>query len=254
MAVEKSSDEQKEFERRLKEELIKIIDQGILTARESQVLELRFGLNGGKAYSIDEVAAQFGVSRERIRQIENKAIRKIRHQSNQCTKRIIGLGAEAQDPDERLIQCVIENGVALGNPKQFSLCSVGITNEMDMTLMTRGDHLLITLKITPESNETQATMDFIHFSSKDAFELVILSSSQYTLASLIDKKKCKKSDLHITLLKTYGVDAEVASLLLSSATDACASIAEIALSLIDQLIRSKCTGLSLKDFGYCSYE
>jgi RNA polymerase primary sigma factor len=50
-----------------------------LTARERQVLELRFGLGDGNARTLEEVGQQFRVTRERIRQIEAKALRKMRH-------------------------------------------------------------------------------------------------------------------------------------------------------------------------------
>jgi RNA polymerase primary sigma factor len=50
-----------------------------LTERERQVLELRFGLVDGKDHTLDEVSSYFNVTRERIRQIEAKALRKLRH-------------------------------------------------------------------------------------------------------------------------------------------------------------------------------
>ena len=52
-----------------------------LTDREKQVLRLRFGLEDGHAYTLEEVGKRFGVTRERIRQIEAKALRKLRHPS-----------------------------------------------------------------------------------------------------------------------------------------------------------------------------
>ena len=50
-----------------------------LTERERQVLELRFGIGDGNARTLEEVGQQFRVTRERIRQIEAKALRKMRH-------------------------------------------------------------------------------------------------------------------------------------------------------------------------------
>ena len=50
-----------------------------LTPREQRVLELRYGLNDGRSRTLEEVGLEFGVTRERIRQIESKAIRKLRH-------------------------------------------------------------------------------------------------------------------------------------------------------------------------------
>ncbi len=63
----------------LKEQLIEVLDT--LTSREKQVLRLRFGLDDGKARTLEEVGREFNVTRERIRQIEAKALRKLRHPS-----------------------------------------------------------------------------------------------------------------------------------------------------------------------------
>ncbi len=52
-----------------------------LTPRESRVLRLRFGLKDGRSRTLEEVGREFGVTRERIRQIEAKALRKLRHPS-----------------------------------------------------------------------------------------------------------------------------------------------------------------------------
>ena len=50
-----------------------------LSDREREVLELRFGLNDGKEHTLEEVSRYFNVTRERVRQIEAKALRKMRH-------------------------------------------------------------------------------------------------------------------------------------------------------------------------------
>ena len=63
----------------LKEQLAEVL--GTLTTREKQVLTLRFGLIDGKARTLEEVGKNFHVTRERIRQIEAKALRKLRHPS-----------------------------------------------------------------------------------------------------------------------------------------------------------------------------
>ena len=52
-----------------------------LTEREADVLKMRFGMYDGRTHTLEEVGQIFGVTRERIRQIENKAIRKLRHPS-----------------------------------------------------------------------------------------------------------------------------------------------------------------------------
>lgn len=63
----------------LREELENMIDE--LAPREREVLRLRFGLEDGHPYTLEEVGRRFGVTRERIRQIEAKALRKLRHPS-----------------------------------------------------------------------------------------------------------------------------------------------------------------------------
>ncbi len=61
----------------LREQMADILDS--LSPRERQVLSLRFGLDGGKSYTLEEVGQKFGLTRERVRQIEAKALRKLRH-------------------------------------------------------------------------------------------------------------------------------------------------------------------------------
>jgi RNA polymerase primary sigma factor len=63
----------------LKEQLQEVL--GTLTEREQKVLTLRFGLEDGRARTLEEVGKEFNVTRERIRQIEAKALRKLRHPS-----------------------------------------------------------------------------------------------------------------------------------------------------------------------------
>ena len=63
----------------LKEQLVEVL--GTLTEREQKVLCLRFGLEDGRARTLEEVGKEFDVTRERIRQIEAKALRKLRHPS-----------------------------------------------------------------------------------------------------------------------------------------------------------------------------
>ena len=63
----------------LREQLEEVM--GTLTPREAKVLKLRFGLEDGKARTLEEVGKEFDVTRERIRQIEAKALRKLRHPS-----------------------------------------------------------------------------------------------------------------------------------------------------------------------------
>ena len=63
----------------MKEQLLDVLDT--LTPREEKVLRLRFGLDDGRQRTLEEVGKEFNVTRERIRQIEAKALRKLRHPS-----------------------------------------------------------------------------------------------------------------------------------------------------------------------------
>ncbi|MBQ3935190.1 MAG: sigma-70 family RNA polymerase sigma factor, partial [Clostridia bacterium] len=63
----------------LREHLMEVLHT--LTPREEQVLKLRFGLDDGRPRTLEEVGKEFFITRERIRQIESKALRKLRHPS-----------------------------------------------------------------------------------------------------------------------------------------------------------------------------
>ena len=63
----------------LKEQVDDVLES--LSERERAVLEMRFGLDDGRSRTLEEVGREFGVTRERIRQIEAKALRKLRHPS-----------------------------------------------------------------------------------------------------------------------------------------------------------------------------
>ena len=63
----------------MREQLQDVLDT--LTPREKKVLTLRFGLEDGRMRTLEEVGKEFNVTRERIRQIEAKALRKLRHPS-----------------------------------------------------------------------------------------------------------------------------------------------------------------------------
>jgi RNA polymerase primary sigma factor len=68
---------QSAYENLLREKVEEVL--GTLTAREARILRLRFGLQNGRSYTLEEVGQTFGLTRERIRQIEGKALRRLRH-------------------------------------------------------------------------------------------------------------------------------------------------------------------------------
>jgi len=65
------------YQSMLKEKIDEVL--GTLTPREARILRLRFGLDSGVPYTLEEVGEKFGLTRERIRQIEGKALRRLRH-------------------------------------------------------------------------------------------------------------------------------------------------------------------------------
>ena len=68
---------QSAYSKLLREKVEQVLDT--LPPREARILRLRFGLENGKTYTLEEVGAKFGLTRERIRQIESKALRRLRH-------------------------------------------------------------------------------------------------------------------------------------------------------------------------------
>ena len=68
---------QRTYEHLLKEKMEEVL--ATLTPREARILRLRFGLQDGRSYTLEEVGQKFGLTRERIRQIEGKALRRLRH-------------------------------------------------------------------------------------------------------------------------------------------------------------------------------
>jgi RNA polymerase primary sigma factor len=68
---------QSAYQSMLKEKLSEVLST--LTPREARILEMRFGLGDGNEYTLEEVGQKFGLTRERIRQIEGKALRRLRH-------------------------------------------------------------------------------------------------------------------------------------------------------------------------------
>ena len=81
---ERDSPEESAANQILKEQLSEII--ATLTDREQKIIRLRFGIGGGRPHTLEEVGAEFDVTRERIRQIEAKALSKLR--KNKDTKKL----------------------------------------------------------------------------------------------------------------------------------------------------------------------
>jgi RNA polymerase primary sigma factor len=81
---ERDSPEDSAANQILKEQLSEII--ATLTDREQKIIRLRFGIGGGRPHTLEEVGAEFDVTRERIRQIEAKALSKLR--KNKDTKKL----------------------------------------------------------------------------------------------------------------------------------------------------------------------
>jgi RNA polymerase primary sigma factor len=68
---------QSAYSKLLSEKIQEVLDT--LPPREARILRLRFGLENGRSYTLEEVGQKFGLTRERIRQIESKALRRLRH-------------------------------------------------------------------------------------------------------------------------------------------------------------------------------
>jgi RNA polymerase primary sigma factor len=68
---------QSAYAKLLREKVEEVLET--LPPREARILRLRFGLENGRTYTLEEVGQKFGLTRERIRQIESKALRRLRH-------------------------------------------------------------------------------------------------------------------------------------------------------------------------------
>ncbi len=75
----KTDPDEMTIQKQTKEDIESVL--GSMPAREARILQMRFGLKDGESHTLDEVGARFGLTRERIRQIEAKALRKLRHPS-----------------------------------------------------------------------------------------------------------------------------------------------------------------------------
>ena len=65
------------YQNMLREKITEVL--GTLSPREARILRMRFGLEDGRSYTLEEIGGKFGLTRERIRQIEGKALRRLRH-------------------------------------------------------------------------------------------------------------------------------------------------------------------------------
>ena len=92
----------------LRQELMNVLKS--LTPREERVLTLRFGLDDGQPRTLEELGREFNVTRERIRQIEAKALRKLRHpQPRQTAEGLSGIRTMQKHPAGRGCFCFAEN-------------------------------------------------------------------------------------------------------------------------------------------------
>lgn len=81
------SEEEEERMKQLEEQLRVILESDLLTEREQKVIRFRYGLDDGRERTLEEVCREFGLTRERIRQIESKAFHKIRSELSEKKKR-----------------------------------------------------------------------------------------------------------------------------------------------------------------------
>ena len=111
----------------LREEMKQILD--LLTFRERRVMELRLGLTDGRIHTLEEVAGEFGITRERVRQIEAKALRRLRHPSARALRRDYRLRENLPEPitystfeGEGLPDCAADNSVSFVRYSPLMAC------------------------------------------------------------------------------------------------------------------------------------
>ena len=111
----------------LREEMKQILD--LLTFRERRVMELRLGFTDGRIHTLEEVAGEFGITRERVRQIEAKALRRLRHPSARALRRDYRLRERLTEPitystfeEEGLPDCAADNSVSFVRYSPLMAC------------------------------------------------------------------------------------------------------------------------------------
>ena len=111
----------------LREEMKQILD--LLTFRERRVMELRLGFIDGRIHTLEEVAVEFGITRERVRQIEAKALRRLRHPSARALRRDYRLRENLTEPitystfeEEGLPDCAADNSVSFVRYSPLMAC------------------------------------------------------------------------------------------------------------------------------------
>lgn len=99
MTMDQSTVGNGESMEQLREKCVEIMDR-VLTRQEARVLKLRSGLEDGQTRSLEEVAAQLGMTREQARLIEASALRRLRRPSGPCAKKIRSPGERSNETGE----------------------------------------------------------------------------------------------------------------------------------------------------------
>ena len=223
-----------------------------LSDLEYQVVDMRVGLSDGHTHSLGEIEERLDITQDQLRKIARKVKRTLDSATLPSEKLIVW--RKPDDPDEVLAQCVLDNGIVLGNPVQFSIFEMEMTENSSISLISRGNHLLVSFRQNQNKGTTQKALDFIHFNSKEAFELVSFSDGEHTMIVRIDKKNARKKNMSLNPLKVCTGNPPVGKALLLALKQQSEELAESALSALGRVLRTKCDVLSLRDFGYDNYE
>lgn len=223
-----------------------------LSDLEYQVVDMRVGLSDGHTHSLGEIKERLDITQDQLHKIARKVRRTLDSATLPSEKLIVW--RKPENPDEVLAQCILDNGIVLGNPAQFSIFEMEMTEDSSISLISRGNHLLASFRQSQNNGTIQKALDFIHFTSKESFELISFSDGDHTMIAQIDKKNARKKDMNIAPLKVCAENPTVEKALLLALKQPCEELVELALSGLGRVLRAKCAALSLRDFGYDNYE